>query len=387
MSDIRPSTEDKFKSIHIIGRYPPPIDGQSLATEQLAELLKEEYDINRFSMTLSDQSLLPNGLSGIRHTLSHYFRLKPSLKDHLSDGNLVLWCSISAQTMGHWRDMFTVMPCTKNQPVVAVVHWGSFADIFKNWKTSATANQLVRQLDRVVVLSQELANQVARWIPPTKLSVIPNYVTPMADDHQINVKRNSHSRSKPLRVLFLSHMIKEKGCYDLLHGIFIAKKVGLSIEADFAGRWNHHSDKEMFYRKINDLNLAECITVHGPVDDREVIAELHRKSDIFVLPSTLGHEAQPLAIIEALSAGTPVIITQRPLFEALVNPTQGALLVPPHDPHAVALALQSLSNKDRWIRKSIAARKHYESTFQPEAVRQLWVRLIEAVHSERNNTC
>jgi len=379
MSDFTYTPQPKSKSIHIIGRYPPPIDGQSLATQQLADLLQNTYDVKRFSMTLPDRSLLPSKLSGIQRTISHYLHLKPPLKVRLSDHHLVLWANISAQTLGHWRDMFTVMPFIKKQPAIAVVHWGSFSDIFKNWKTSITARMLVQQLDRIVVLSQELANQVEKWIPPSKLCVIPNYVTPIIDDHEIQSKRNRYSDSTPLRVLFLSHMIKEKGCYDLLHGLSIAKQLGVSVEADFAGRWNHSSDKELFHHTIDELNLKECTTVHGPIDDRSMVAELHQKSDVFVLPSTL-REAQPLAIIEALSSGTPVIITKQPIFETLVSPDQGALFVPPHDPNAIGLALQSLSNKDHWMVKSIAARKHYESTFQPEAVLQLWVNLIESIH-------
>lgn len=375
-----PSIQSKSKSIHIIGRYPPPIDGQSLATQHLADLLQNEYDVNRFSMTLTDRSLMPSGLSGIKRTAYHYLSLKSSLKETLSDGNLVLWANISAQSLGHWRDIFTVIPSTKNQPLIAVVHWGSFSDIFKNWMTSVTAHHLVRHIDRIVVLSQELANQVAQWIPPHKLIVIPNYVIPIADEEQIDSKRDHYSSSEEIRVLFLSHMIEEKGCYDLLHGLSIAKKLGLSIKADFAGRWNDSSDKEIFYHLLDKHNLTNCTTVHGPIDDREKVAELHRKAHVFVLPSTLNHEAQPLAIIEALSAATPVIITKRPIFESLVTPEQGALLVPPHNPNAIAYALKSLTNKTLWTSKSVAARTHYESTFRPESVLKLWMNLIESVH-------
>ncbi len=375
-----PSVRSKSKSIHIIGRYPPPIDGQSLATQHLADLLQNEYDVNRFSMTLTDRSLMPSGLSGIKRTTSHYLSLKSSLKETLSDGKLVLWANISAQTFGHWRDLFTVLPSTKNQPLIAVVHWGSFSDIFTNWMTSVTAHQLVRHLDQIVVLSQELAHQVAQWIPSHKLSVIPNYVTPIANEEQIYSKRDHYSSSEQLRVLFLSHMIKEKGCYDLIYGLSIAKKLGLSIKADFAGRWNDSSDKEKIHHLLDKHNLTKCTTLHGPIDDREKVAELHRKAHVFVLPSTLNHEAQPLAIIEALSAATPVIITNRPIFESLVTPEQGALLVPPHDPNAIAQALKSLTNKTLWTSKSIAARTHYESTFRPESVLKLWMNLIESVH-------
>ncbi len=323
---------------------------------------------------------MPSGLSGTLRTTSHYLNLKPKLHDRLSDGNPVLWANISSQTSGHLRDLLTIMPCLQpTQPLVAVVHWGIFSRLFTHWITSITAKRLIRRLNHVVVLSHELASQVARWIPADKLLVIPNYVQPLATEDELRIKHQNYRSSKTLKVLFLSHMIKEKGCYDLLQGVAIAAKQGLSIEAHFAGRWNDNHDEEHFHRAINQLGLTECVTVHGPISDRTFVAELHRKADVFALPSVLVHEAQPLAIMEAISAATPVIITKRPVFEALVGEERGAFLVPPHDPATIAKALQSLSDEKTWIRCSLAAHKHYQTAYSPEAVRQLWINLIEGI--------
>lgn len=368
--------------IHIIGRYPPPIDGQSLATQSLAELLQPDYDIRRFNMMISDRMLMPSGLSGGLHTMSHYLSLKPKLRDRLADGHPVLWANISCQPSGHWRDILTVMPCLHpSQPVVAVVHWGNFSRLFTHRVTQVTAPRLIRRLNRVVILSQELASQIACWVPADKLHVIPNYVRPLSSQDELAKKRQDHWSSKTLRVLFLSHMIKEKGCYDLLEAIAIASRQGLSIEAHFAGRWNNNRDEAYFHREVKQLGLTKCTTVHGSISDRAFVAELHRKAHVFVLPSVLTHEAQPLAILEALSAATPVVITKRPVFEALAGTQQGAFLVSPHAPEAIAGALQSLSDKKTWLNSSLAARKHYETAYSPEAVRQLWIELIESISS------
>ena len=323
---------------------------------------------------------MPSDRLGILRTTSHYLSLKPKLQDLLSDGSPVLWTNISSQPSGHWRDLLTVMPCLQpTQPLVAVVHWGNFSRLFTHGITSITAKRLIRRLNRVVVLSHELANQVARWIPADKLLVIPNYVRPLATEDELRIKRQNYSSSKTLRVLFLSHMIKEKGCYDLLQGVSIAAKQGLSVEVHFAGRWNDNRDAEYFRRAINQLGLTKCVTVHGPISDRAFVAELHRKADVFALPSVLHYEAQPLAIMEALSAATPVIITKRPVLEALVGAEQGAFLVPPHDPDAIAKALQSLNDEKTWLNCSLAVRRHYETAYSPGAVRQLWINLIEGI--------
>ena len=311
-------------------------------------------------------------------TMSHYLGLRSKLKDRLSDGNPVLWANISSQPSGHWRDLLSILPCLEpTQSIIAVVHWGNFSRLFTHLATTVTARRMIRRLNGVVVLSRELANRVAEWIPANKLHVIPNYVQPLASEDQLSTKRSNYTSSRVLKVLFLSHMIREKGCYDLLQGLSIAVKQGLVVEAHFAGRWNNSNDEGQFHHEVKQLGLTEFVTVHGPIDDRKTVAELHRTAHVFALPSVLIHEAQPLAIMEALSAATPAIITKRPAFEALVGTKQGAFLVPPHDPEAIAEALQFLSDEDTWIHSSLATRKHYETAYSPESVRQLWVNLIE----------
>ena len=365
------------RTVHVVGRYPPPIDGQSLATHSLARLLEQDHDVKQFNMTLANRALLSSGYSGARQTIQHYFKLKPRLKSRLSDGNPVLWANISSQPAGHWRDLMAVVPCLHpNQPVVAVVHWGNFSRIFTHWSMAASARKLVRRLDRVVVLSRELANQIEAYVPAHKLCVIPNYVPQIASEDELRVKHENHAASSTLRVLFLGHMIKEKGCYDLLQAISIAIKRGLSIKADFAGRWNVESDEKKFRGEVERLGLKDTVVIHGPISDRRAVAELHQTADVFALPSLLAHEAQPLAIMEALSAGTPVIITKLPVLKALVNEERGASLVPPRDPEEIANELAALNNKEVWQKKSCAARKHYETEYSPETVRQAWTSLI-----------
>ena len=34
--------------VHLIGRFPPPVDGQTLATQRLAELLAPRHTVQRF---------------------------------------------------------------------------------------------------------------------------------------------------------------------------------------------------------------------------------------------------------------------------------------------------------------------------------------------------
>jgi glycosyltransferase involved in cell wall biosynthesis len=97
---------------------------------------------------------------------------------------------------------------------------------------------------------------------------------------------------------------------------------------------------EMLRRQIAETDLHDRITLHGP----RIGPALHhhyRNSDLLVLPSHA--ETYGMVITEALAHEVPVIATEvGGVPDALGRAPDGArpgLLVPPHDPPALAQAL------------------------------------------------
>ncbi|MBS1857963.1 MAG: glycosyltransferase [Acidobacteria bacterium] len=74
---------------------------------------------------------------------------------------------------------------------------------------------------------------------------------------------------------------------------------------------------------------------------RDDIADLLRACDVFALAS--GYEGLPVAVIEAMGAGLPVVATAVGGVPELVEHGRTGLLVPPCDPGALAEALASLA--------------------------------------------
>jgi glycosyltransferase involved in cell wall biosynthesis len=73
---------------------------------------------------------------------------------------------------------------------------------------------------------------------------------------------------------------------------------------------------------------------------RSDIADLLADCDVFVLPSL--YEGLPLSILEAMSAGKPVIATHIGGTDEAVIAGETGLLVPPADSAALAAAIRSL---------------------------------------------
>ena len=76
--------------------------------------------------------------------------------------------------------------------------------------------------------------------------------------------------------------------------------------------------------------------VLGPVTDAE-LEGLYRAADVFALPST--KEGFGLAVLEALAAGLPAVVSDLDVFRTFLADGESALMAPVGDPAALADAL------------------------------------------------
>ena len=91
--------------------------------------------------------------------------------------------------------------------------------------------------------------------------------------------------------------------------------------------------------ETSDAGLEGSIHVRSAVTGAEKI-ELFRSADIFVYPSY--HEGMPMAVIEAMACGLPIIATQVGGLPDLVCPPLNGLLVPAGRPDQLAEAICQL---------------------------------------------
>lgn len=88
-----------------------------------------------------------------------------------------------------------------------------------------------------------------------------------------------------------------------------------------------------------DGRLALAPALHEPVE----LAAAYRGLDIFCYPTEAAEgEAHPVAVLEAMAAGLPVVATDLPCFADQLRAGENAVLVPLRDPTALASALAGL---------------------------------------------
>lgn len=103
---------------------------------------------------------------------------------------------------------------------------------------------------------------------------------------------------------------------------------------------DHTPYRERTLRRVRELGLGEDeLLLLGTVTPGELVAWYHA-ADAFVFPSV--NEGWGLAVLEALSAGLPVVATSIPVFREYLTDGTDAVLVSPHAPAALADAMHDL---------------------------------------------
>lgn len=177
----------------------------------------------------------------------------------------------------------------------------------------------------------------------------------------------------------IGRIVREKGYREFLEmARYVAGKrkavflvVGASLPSD------RDQFGPVFRREVAKAGLESHFIFTGQTDQ---VAEYLRIMDIFVLPSY--REGFPRSIVEAMSAGVPVVATDiRGCREAVVHGETG-LIVPPKDGEALAHAVERLlANPEEAAGMGRAGRRHAVEHYDYLIVRQRFVDFIDNAYS------
>ena len=364
-------------TVIVFGRFPPPIDGQALATEHLASLLEPHGTVRRIDSMYAGARLFGGKVAEFWTTLIHYVRVRERLKLSLAavPGAPILWCSISPSILGHFRDILLSKPSFKGHPVCAVIHRGNFDRLFRRGVTRFSALRMAQRVDKFVFNSTELSLRASNYIEAGKRVVIPNTARMGVSRQELEVKLQGRLRRADLHLLYLSNMIPSKGYEDVLEAVALLRERQVVGRATFAGRWDSEAARSAFLERVSMLGLNELVEVPGPIHDRERVKEVHLSADVFLLPTYYSSEAQPHAVIEALEAATPVVVTPHASLPEMVRDGKEARFVEPKTPSDIVAAVEGIASD--WPRAAQYARERYEEVFSDAAVGKQWQTLVD----------
>jgi len=147
----------------------------------------------------------------------------------------------------------------------------------------------------------------------------------------------------PLRLLNIGRFDEVKGHEYLVDACGRLRERGIDFTCDIVGGGPR---REMVQARIDAANLGDRVRILGP-QPRPEVQRLIREADVFVLPSVMAkngeREGIPVALMEAMVAGLPVVSSVLSGIPELVETEVSGLLVPPRDDAALAEALERLA--------------------------------------------
>jgi glycosyltransferase involved in cell wall biosynthesis len=219
----------------------------------------------------------------------------------------------------------------------------------------------IEEVDRLIAVSEGLRRTYeAIGVPPELFVTVPNGVAP----HESRTSRAEArqvlgleaDRPVVLTVGRLAHMKGQRHLIDAVPGL-AARFPGLAVVLLGDG-----SLRNALQERAAALGVAGNVVFcgHRP-DARRLLAA----ADVFVLPSR--HEGMPLAALEAMEAGLPVVATRVIGSAEVVDDGVTGALVRPGDPTALGAAVaRLLADPALRRRQGAAGRCRYEARFTRE---------------------
>lgn len=239
-------------------------------------------------------------------------------------------------------------------PVVTTVH-GFTGGGIKNQLYETLQRRSFRRFDAVCAVSRRLARHLLRaGVPPNRLHVVPNgwHGSP-APFERAAARRALGITGDQFQIGWVGRLSLEKGPDTMIEAL--GRLGHIPYIASFVG---DGPERVRLERITSASPLAWRVRWHGSIPE----AGKHLAAfDAFVLSSRT--EGMPIVLFEAMAAGVPVIATDVGGVPEVVTARE-ALLVPPDDADALALAIEAVyQDRTAATTRAAAARRRLNEEF------------------------
>ena len=215
-----------------------------------------------------------------------------------------------------------------------------------------------RKLDNVVVLCQDDSNRFQKY---DKL------FTPTVIYNPLTLKPGNKSQGNSKRFLTIGRFTPlHKGIDLLIEAFHIFAQKNHDWQLDIVGGGEQ---KETFLKIINRYQLEDRITIH-PFTNK--IQDFYSNAQVYVLSSRW--EGMPLVLVEAMSHGLPIITSDLPVCQEILD--DFGIYFPNSNIEGLAQRLEDATHID-WKSKSEEAIK-IAQRFDVKQIVEQWKQLIES---------
>jgi glycosyltransferase involved in cell wall biosynthesis len=277
---------------------------------------------------------------------------------------LLLRCQVAlvhahaAQRASFWRKaVFVMLAFLFRVPTILHVHGSEFT-VFHDQECGPRRRALIRwvfdRCDRILVLSVTRQAWVQGMCSNPEIIVLYNPV-------EIPTL-SATAQTDRLYLLFLGRYGQRKGAFDLVQAFALVAARNPHVELLMGGDGEVDAVLALACR----LGISDRVRCLGWIRGAEK-QRLLSQARAFVLPSY--HEGLPMAILEAMAQGLPVVSTPvGGIPEAVRDGIEGFLVTPGDVPALAERLLQLVQDETLARRMGAAARRRAESEFSTTAV-------------------
>jgi len=231
----------------------------------------------------------------------------------------------------------------------------------------------------VIALSREWF-QLGEILPNCHVYFLPNAISVRFYRAVAEERIAEGEKDGPINILYLGYLGRAKGSFDLIDAAKELRAKRVTAFFDLVGDELTPGEGEMLRKQNAVARLNGHLSLHPAAFGQEKIT-FFRHADIFVYPSY--HEGMPIAVMEAMACGLPIVATRVGGLVDLVEDGVNGILVDPGRPDQLAYALQKLT-VDNELRQVMGRESHKFATekFDVEKLVGQLVYLYKKVLSE-----
>mgnify|MGYP005840510789 CR=1 FL=1 len=342
-----------MKRVLVLGPVPPPYGGiASVMQSLLRSNLKRQYHLESFER----QSVLPDGYNSffwrnvfrLRRFISFLKKIFPKKYDLVH---------IHSDFNGGFPGTIVFMILTRIAGVNLLLHLHGTDWHF--WHTNRPwlrrfRNELAFRIPHAIVVLYGLwKEELLSLIPTQQVHVVGNAIEdvpkPRVQDVE-SIKAQLGITDEHFVILTVGFVGRRKGALDTLCAVPELVRDNPGLKFVFVGGEEFPGESLPVQEKIRMDRLEPWVELVGEVP-RSMVPLYLACADVFLLPSR--QEGMPIAVIEALRAGLPVVVSRVGAMPEMVEDGNTGILIDPEKPEDIVQAIRSLVDNPQ-LRASLA---------------------------------
>lgn len=278
-----------------------------------------------------------------------------------------------------------------NIPAVATMHSQYRQDFKRAVKKDALADVLLKKLirffnkcDECWAVNSEVARIFFEDYGYKKLPVVMNNATemkPVKDYEKACELINKKYGLKDEKVLiFVGRINALKNIYFIADSLKVVrqKRPDLNFKMLFVGCGQ---DEDKLVKLIKKNRLTKNVIMCGKVSDRELLASLYARSDLFLFPSL--YDASSIVQIESASQKTPVLFLEGAATAATVTNNVNGFIAK-NDVNAYADAIINILTNEKLLNK--VSKRAYRDLYKDwdKMIKEVYKRYLNLIEEKKN---